>query len=138
MITIENRVGRLMEGRFEGHLTPEQLKAFGAELARLMIKAGRRLVFVVDWRTCEAPPPEVELMLVGQARSDNFAIERSAHLTSAASTGRPTVEKIVAMGRNPNRVAFLSLPEMMNWVTPVLELPEIERAQAFMAERPTP
>jgi hypothetical protein len=135
VITIENRVGRLMEGRFEGPLTGDQLKAFAGELAQLIVKAGKRLVFVVDWRTCELIPPDLEVKLVGQARSDNFAIERSAFLVLPGRAVTPQIEKLVSLGRNPDRHLFTALPELLAWVEPTLSLEEVARARAFFAER---
>jgi hypothetical protein len=134
MITIENRVGHLMEGRFSGQLTTEQLKVFSSELSHLIVRAGSRLVFVVDWRSCDLWDADIETKLIGQARSDNFAIERSAFLYDEATPVGAQVQKLISMGRNPNRRGFARLAELFDWVGQTLGAEEMERARDFFRE----
>ena len=135
MITIRNHVGRLIEGRFEGTLTAEQLKTFGGELADLMVKPPYRFVFVVDWRGCDVWSADIEVKLIGQARSDNIAIERSAFLIDPTKPVAAQVAKVVDLGRNPNRRSFTDLAALYEWVASVLTAEELARAKTFFAER---
>ena len=68
MITCERKVGQLVEARFEGAMTSPMVKEFSSNLAQVIIKAGMRLVFVVDFRTCDPFDDTIEAMFLGQVR----------------------------------------------------------------------
>ncbi|MBS2028309.1 MAG: hypothetical protein JST54_10425 [Deltaproteobacteria bacterium] len=135
MITVERRVGQLVEARFDGAITVAMLKEFSTNLAQIIVKAGMRLVFVVDFRNLAPFDSTIEAMLLGQMRSDNFAIERSSFLLRPGTPVCTEMERLAKLAKNPARRTFTTLDDLMGWVGPVLKPDEVKRAIDFMAER---
>jgi hypothetical protein len=135
MITVSHRVGRLGEFRFEQTITVPQMKDFAAQMSALVVGFGQRMVFVVDFRECEPVEQQIEAMFVGQIRSDNWALERSAFLLRPASPTTVQMERVIALGRNPARRAYSNLESLLAWVSPILTVDETQRVSAFFGER---
>ena len=135
MITVERRTGQMVEARFEGALTAPMLKEFGASLSQIVLKAGTRLVFVVDFRECEPFDAPMEAMILGRLRSDNFAIARSAFLLRPETPTCTQMERIIQLGKTPDRRSFTTIDDLMAWMGEVLSADEIKRAIDFFAER---
>ena len=135
MITIQHHVGRLGEFRFEREISVPQMKEFSSKMSELVVRAGQRMVFVVDFRDCEPVDGQIEAMFIGQVRSDNWALERSAFLLLPGAAGTTQMEKVISLGRNPARQAFRELEELVAYVSPILLPEEVQRVRAFFAER---
>jgi hypothetical protein len=138
MITVARRVGRLVEARFAHEMSVADVKAFSTSLAQIVVEAGTRLVFAVDFRDCAPFDSTIEAMFLGQIRSDNWAIERSSFLFRPGTAVGATMEKLIALGKNPARKAFGTVDSLVEWLHPVVNAEELKRVKAFFAEMEVP
>jgi hypothetical protein len=134
MISVEVRAGRLIEVRFQGEMTPAAFKDLSVNLGHEIVRIGQRVVFAADFRTCAALPPELESMLLGQMRSDNWAIERSALLLRPGSPVCVQIERTIALAKNPARQSFTQPAALLEWLQAVLSPAELDRAATFCQE----
>jgi hypothetical protein len=134
MFSVENRVGRLIEYRMWGHVRTEQIDSFLESFRLTLTDTPGRKVLCVDARFLSVMPPDVSARLLGQMKHDNPLLERSAILIGNGPTFDMQMERLVRESNNPNRMAFRSHVELVEWLKPVLTPSESQRAIKFYLE----
>lgn len=134
MFSVENHVGRVIEYRMWGHVRVEQIDTF-LERFRLVVSdnPGRK-VLCADARFLSVMAPDVSARLLGQMKSDNPLLERSAILIGNGPTFDMQMERLVREANSPNRKTFRKHVELVEWLTPVLTAVEVQRATQFYVE----
>jgi len=131
------RVGRLLEIRAEaGYRSPDDVDALfdlvAAELSK--VARDRRIVTVVDWRRCPVMEATAAERMLQRMVSANPRTERSAALaTSKAPVAILQFMRLIRESRLPDRRMFLNAPELIAWVSEVLEPQEQQRLREFLA-----
>lgn len=133
MITVESSVGRVIEVRFAGELTPTEMKDMRSPLSAAVVKIGVDVIFAVDFRTCGAMSTEVVPMMLGLMRSDNRKILKSAHLFAAGSAVAEQMKHSIADAQNPRRRAFFELEALASWLGDTATAEELQRVRALLA-----
>jgi len=133
MITVASTVGRIIEVRFAGDLTPDEMKDMRTPLSQAVVRIGVDVIFVVDFRTCGALSTDVTPMMLGLMRSDNRKVFRSAHLFAPGSKILDQMKVSIAEAANANRRAFQSTTALTQWLSEVITPEELARTRAFFA-----
>jgi hypothetical protein len=133
MFTVEMRVGRLMEFRFEGEVSEAEVKALRSRVGELLVRAGQTVVACVDARRC-TPIQGDTGMVVGLMRADNRALERSAVVITEGTVVGQQLASAIAEAKNPARRTFTSVAEAVTFLSSVLTPAESERLKAFYGE----
>ena len=134
MITVERHVGVLVETRLSGHLTREELTAFGQERVRTLRAVGADLVVCFDCRSLDVLSPELTAELVAALRlSRRSPFRRSALLVpeDRAVLGLQ-LDRIVREAQNPARRIFRDRDALIAWLSEVLTPEEQTRLVAFL------
>jgi len=133
--SIESKVGRLVELRFEGDVSETEIKAFRSRMLEIVVRLGKPAVFCVDSRDCGPLVGEAGLMIVGLMRSDNRSLERSAVVLRPGSPVSDQLEKAISEAKNAYRRTFHEPVAAIAWLRPILESAEIEELTRFLAPR---
>ena len=88
------------------------------------------MVSLVDSRNGVSHGGDTESMILGLMRSDNKMIERSAILLKPCTPVTSQLEHAIAEANNPHRKTFTSAAAAINWLNPILDHAEIQRAMA--------
>ncbi len=137
MITIENRVGRLIETRFISPIAGSDWADFQRERERLMRVVGQDRVVCIDLSLVQLLPPNQADDFLNLLRGSRPGLTRNAFLLPpgqallALQFGR-----IIRQANNPARRAFQSRPELIAWLAEVLRPAELTRLHAFLSEEP--
>lgn len=135
MITIENRVGRLIETRFIPPLPAAELAAFDRERERLMRLRGPDRVVCVDLSALHVLQPEQADHFVEFLRLSRPGLTRNAFLLPQGEAVLALqVARILREARHPGRRAFQSSAELVRWLGEVLQPDEAARLEAFLIE----
>src|SRR5688500_4686550 len=94
-ITVENRVGRLIELRVGPILSSEEFAAAMATSAALMQKLARPVVGVNDCRQAVALPPSLALTVIRAMRTNTPFVERAALLVPPSNLLMLQAEHVV-------------------------------------------
>jgi len=137
MITVECHVGSLVELRFAGTATLEDVVRFKAETAalvtRLWEREARRVVLCTDLRATQLFSPEVASEIIGLMRGDNPRVERNGVLGNASAILSLQVQRLLIEAANPGRRRIFSeISPLTDWLGEVLKEPENERLHAFL------
>lgn len=137
MITIENRVGRLIETRFISPISGSDWGDFQRERERLMRVVGQDRLVCIDLSLVQLLPPNQADDFLNLLRGSRPGLTRNAFLLPpgqallALQFGR-----IIRQANNPARRAFQSRPELIAWLAEVLRPAELTRLHAFLSEEP--
>ena len=136
MITIENRVGRLIETRLISPLLDTEFSHFQHERERLMRAVGQDRVVCIDLSKVQVLPPTQADAFLNLLRGSRPGLTRNAFLLPpnqavlALQFGR-----IIREANNPARRAFKSRGELVAWLAEVLRPPELARLESFLDEQ---
>jgi len=136
VITIERRVGRLVEATMRTPTTLDDIDSAGRRMAEVLGGLPRRGVICADFTQAKillAPESEA---LARVFRHTNEHFERSAVLVSSTSaTSVLQMERVIREAENPARRAFREAIELVVWLSEILDAAERERIHAMLAER---
>jgi hypothetical protein len=139
-VTIESRVGALVELRFTGSASMEEVVAFEATLVTLVrriVKNGRRAVICTDLRACQIFRPDVSDRIVRLMQNDNPHMERNAFLGQSSALLSLQIKRFIAeSGELGRRRMFAEEPPLVAWLSEVTTIPEQTRLQAFLTSAP--
>ena len=76
MVTVENRIGRLIEVRQTGKVTIEELQESFPAFQRILSSSPQRFVMATDWRGMRVLDAKTSEALLGIMRAKNDRIER--------------------------------------------------------------
>jgi hypothetical protein len=137
MITVECHAGVLIELRFEGMLTLEEVARSKSEtvalLTRLAAEHTRRAVICTDLRAIRMFSPEATNEIIDLMRSGNPRIERNAVFGSESALLTLQVQRLLleagVLGR---RRIFTRLAPLVAWIGEVLLEDERARLLEFL------
>lgn len=131
-------VGRLMEIRIAAAFNTEadvdaQIARFRAAMGT--VPADTRVVIVADWRRLPLMSGDVSARAVDLLTTTSERVERSGILCAADSaTARMQFVRLVREAEHPDRKVFTSIPELEEWLIPVLTAAETKRLVEFVHE----
>ena len=134
MITVESKVGRVIEVRFAEVLTPKEMQDMRTPLSAAVVRIGVDVIFVVDFRTCGALSTDVLPMMLGLMRSDNRKIQKSAHLFESGSAVAEQMKSAIATAGNASRRMVFSVSELTDWLSDIATPQELDTTKAFFAQ----
>ena len=137
MITVESHVGVLIELRFDGTATLDDVARFKAETAamvtRLWERDHRRVVLCTDLRATQLFAPEVARQIIDLMRGDNPRVDRNGVLGNASALLTLQVQRLLIEAGSPGRrKIFTELPALVDWLDEVLTPGERVRLRAFL------
>jgi hypothetical protein len=136
MLTVERKVGRLVEVEMRARVTFEELEAADRNMVEAGREIGRPCVIVADCRHTRFLLEEHAAYLAQIFRRHNDHIERSAILVSATSAiGVLQMERVIREAKNPARRAFRDPNEAASWLDEVLTPVERARVRVALAQR---
>jgi hypothetical protein len=133
MITVECRMGRVIEVCFSATLTPVEMKDMRTPLSAAVVRVGVDVIFAVDFRPCGPLDPDVLPMMLGLMRSDNRKILRSVHLFDASTVIAEQMKTAIAEAANPQRRAFFDLPALEKWLSGAATADEMAAVHNFFS-----
>lgn len=136
MITIENRVGRLVETRFAAPLSDEEIASFAEGRGRTIRTVAQNRVVCIDATRMSVLPPEQSERLLGVLRRPSPGLLRSAFLLPP-SRGVVALqfERIIRESALVAARSFVDRPALETWLGEVLTAEEASRLRAFLDER---
>ncbi|HYV49465.1 MAG TPA: hypothetical protein VFA20_31620 [Myxococcaceae bacterium] len=136
MLSIDVKVGRLLEIRFVAPITLEELEAGMTRLAQLFRVRRDKLVGVGDFSRATVFAPDVANKLLEVLKFDNPRIERSGILVSASAIFSLQLERLLAHAENINRRTFRDPFELKTFLGGLLTHGEHGRLAQFLSEKP--
>lgn len=135
MISLNNKVGRLIEVRSVQPYTLEEIAVFGRQLAQIVQGSQGRIVGCLDLRAAAVVPVEHTDLYVAMLRRDNPLVERTGVLLpQGQATLALQLERIVREANNPRRKTFRETATFCAYLDEVLTPDEQARMRAFLAE----
>jgi hypothetical protein len=143
MITVECHSGVLIELRFDGKPTLDDVARFKDETAALVTelwtRRARRVVLCTDLRATNLFAPEVASQIIDLMRGDNPRVDRNGVLGNESALLTLQVQRLLIEAGSPGRRRiFTSPPALAAWLGEVLEDSERARLRAFLEGLPPP
>ncbi len=133
MITIANRVGRLIETRFVTPLNEADFTDFVSERLRIMRRLGADRVVCIDVSRSTVLSVEQADRLIEIFRTSRAGLTRNAVLLPPAQAVLALqFTRILRTADNPARRAFTSREVLVNWLAEVLSAPELAQLHLFL------
>ncbi len=143
MITVESHTGVLIELRFEGKPTLDDMARFTSQTAALVTELSardaRKAVLCTDLRATNLFSPEVASKIINLMRGDNPRVERNAVLGNESALLTLQVQRLLIEAGSPGRRRIFTDPApLVAWLAEVLEEHERARLEAFLAMAAAP
>lgn len=135
MYHVENPAGRLVEVKLASPLSLEEVQQFVQKHLAIMQKIpGGKYVGVVNLLEAYVFPPAVAEALSKLLSGTGSHVERSAFLIGESAVFGLQVERVIRDANNPNRRAFHHGPELVTWLSEVLNFGERRELERFVRE----
>ncbi|HLK35652.1 MAG TPA: serine/threonine-protein kinase [Polyangiaceae bacterium] len=136
-VPVESHVGALIEIRFIGSATMDQVVTFEAKLVTLVrrvVQGGkRRAVLCTDLRLCQVLRPEVSDRIVQLMKNDNPHIVRNAFLAQSSALLSLQVARFISeTGGQDRRRIFSDKEALVAWLSEVTTIPEQTQLRTFL------
>jgi hypothetical protein len=136
MITIQNRVGRLVEARFAAPLTDEEIASFAEGRERTVRAVATDRVVCMDATRMSVLPPEQSERLLAVLRQPSPGLLRSAVLLPPTrGVVALQLERIIRESKLAGARSFVERSALEQWLGEVLTPDEAARLRAFLDER---
>jgi hypothetical protein len=134
-ITVERRVGRLVEVRVAGTPVDADAIRFRSAIIALAarLKDGEKLVSCSDLRKLRPRAAARVDEVITAMRASNARTERAALIVPDDAVAGAQVRRIVEEGHLPARKIVLTPAEAIAWLEPVLTPAELVRLRKFLA-----
>lgn len=134
---VESQVGSLIEIRFTGSPSMDEVVTFEAKLVslvkRVVKEEKRRAVLCTDLRACRVLRPDVSEQVLRLMKNDNPHIERNAFIgVSSASLSLQVQRFISQSGGSGRRQMFAEVSEVVTWLSDVTTIAEQARLRKFL------
>jgi hypothetical protein len=138
MITVECHAGVLIELRFDGTPTLEDVERFKTETAALVTqlwtRTGRRVVLCTDLRATRLFAPDIASRIIDLMRGDNPRVDRNGVLGNESALLTLQVQRLLIEAGNPGRRRiFTALGPLAAWLGEALKADERARLGTFLA-----
>jgi hypothetical protein len=136
MITIQHRVGRLVETRFAAPLTDEEIATFADGRGRALRAVASDRVVCIDATRMSVLPPDQSERLLAVLRQPSPGLLRSAFLLPP-SRGVVALqfERIIRESKQLAARSFVDRAQLEEWLGEVLTTDEVARLRGFLDER---
>jgi hypothetical protein len=136
-IQVESNIGTIIEIRFVGSPSLEDVAAFESDLQALVrrtVKLGKeRAVLCTDLRPCQILRPAVSDRIIRLMQNDSPHIERNAFLClNGAIFGLQLQRLIAESGARDRRRMFTEESQLLDWLTDVTTTAERGRVRRFL------
>ena len=137
-VPVESHVGALIEIRFIGSATMDEVVEFEAKLVTLVrrvVQGGKkRAVLCTDLRLCQVLRPEVSDRIVQLMKNDNPHIARNAFLAQSSALLSLQVARFISeTGGQDRRRIFSDKESLALWLADVTTIPEQTRLRTFLS-----
>jgi hypothetical protein len=141
-ITVDCHVGVLIELRFEGPPSLDDVEQFKATTAAIVTEQWarheRRVVLCTDLRGTKLFAPEVASRIIDLMRSDNPRVERNGVLGNESGIFTLQVQRLLIEARSPGRRRVFTEPSVLRaWLDESLQPEESARLRQFLDTVPT-
>lgn len=133
MLTVENRVGRLVEIRIATPTSAAELQQFQADHAAAVARVDGGFVAAVDLRGAHVFQQEIAGGFIQIMSSSNPRLVRSAFLMGRGAVFSLQAERAIRQAANPNRKVFYEPGDLEGWLAEVLDGAERGRLRDFLA-----
>lgn len=137
-LTVERRVGRLLEIRCIGTLDQLRAEALARLLAKIGTDSSGKLLTIADARRMDLTSDPIAQNLIELMLVQNSRTERAAYLLGSRSLPSVQLEAIILRARNPDRCVFRDRLELVRWLGEVATPAEIDRMSSFIDEGDAP
>ncbi len=132
MITVENKVGRLIEIRIVTPVVAAEIDALALALRKAFMGMSSKAIIAADLSRMAVLAPEVSERFVAIMKNDNPKVERSGYLLSGtAATFAMQLERMVRDAANPKRRTFRARGEVTALLGEILTPPEVAALEHF-------
>jgi hypothetical protein len=131
-----NKVGRLLETRIRGLLTPEDVPKLRDGLYAIIAKQPLLLISAIDLRGSGTHGRnQIASGLLQLFKDTNDRIERTGILVGPDPLMPIQVESILVQAKHPGRRAFQEPEELIAFLSEVASAEETARLRAFLSEQ---
>ena len=132
MVTVENRVGRLIEVRQTGKVTVEELQESFPIFQRILSSSTERFVMATDWRGMRVLDAKTSEALLGIMRAKNDRIERQMLVMDPSAVMGLQVRRLFKDAGGETRAVFESADLARGWLEPALTPLEVASLKRFL------
>ncbi|MBK6576212.1 MAG: hypothetical protein IPG17_08445 [Sandaracinaceae bacterium] len=132
MVTVENRIGRLIEVRQTGKVTIEELQESFPVFQRILSSSPQRYVMATDWRGMRVLDAKTSEALLGIMRSKNDRIERQMLVMDPSAVMGLQVRRLFKDAGGETRAVFESADLARGWLEPALTPLEVASLKRFL------
>ena len=132
MVTLENRIGRLIEVRQTGKVTIEELQESFPVFQRILSSSPQRYVMATDWRGMRVLDAKTSEALLGIMRSKNDRIERQMLVMDPSAVMGLQVRRLFKDAGGETRAVFESADLARGWLEPALTPLEVASLKRFL------
>ena len=132
MVTVENRIGRLIEVRQTGKVTIEELQESFPVFQRILSSSPQRYVMATDWRGMRVLDAKTSEALLGIMRSKNDRIERQMLVMDPSAVMGLQVRRLFKDAGGETRAVSESADLARGWLEPALTPLEVASLKRFL------
>jgi len=132
VITIENKVGRLVELRQTGKITIADIHASFPRFKEIMTKVGGPAVFATDWRGMRLMDRDTSDFLLDIMKSDE-GVEAQVIITDASALMALQVKRMIQAGGGKHRMVYDDVERAERYLKPYLTPAEFAAFRSFLA-----
>lgn len=132
MVTVDNKVGRLVEIRQTGKVTIEELQASFPRFQEILAKIGGPLVFATDWRGMRLLGSNTSTFLTDIMRSDE-GVEAQVVLTDKSALMGLQIRRLFQAGGGQRRAVYDDVGRAESFLKPFLTPAELAAFRSFLA-----
>lgn len=132
MVTVENRVGRLIEVRQTGRVTVQELEASLPLFQRILASSPERFVMATDWRGMRVLDAQTSEVLLGIMRAKNDRIERQMLVMDPSAVMGLQVRRLFKDAGGETRAVFESAELARSWLETSLTPLEAASLRRFL------
>jgi hypothetical protein len=132
MYEVGNRAGKLVEIRIWSPVTVEEAVAWARDHDRVVAGVGGPYVCLVDLLDARVFPQAAVDAYTSVMKSEPNLL-RTGTLLSYSPTSALQVRRMLREIDNPVRRAFSEVPPLLDWLDPVLTVPERARLRVVLA-----
>jgi hypothetical protein len=134
MYEVENRVGKLVQIRIWSPVSAEEAAAWAREHDRVVDAVGGPYVCLVDLFDARVFPQAAVDAYTSVMKAEPNLV-RTGTLLSYSPTSALQVRRMLREIDNPVRRAFTEVPPLLDWLDPVLTVPERAHLRVSLAGR---